>query len=218
MPRAALATLAGGALLALIAVLGAAAADERRFSFALEVQPRLVVAVAGPGEEACQRGIEVEAAFDVVEVLLGTYARPGPALAISVRGSGSRRLLARGLIPAGAGDNQPARGRLDREVPDAGRVDVCVRNAGRRRVAFYGGSIFDSASTATIGGEPAGDIVMSFHRAEPRSVLSTVPEMPGRAAILRPDPIGAWTFWLMVAALVLGGPMLLGAALLRAAR
>lgn len=213
MRRAALFALGAGVVLAVVAVIVVGAVDDRRFAFSLEVRPALVVAVAQPGEEVCQRDVEVEAEFDVVELLLGTYARPGPPLAVTVRRTGSSALLARGALPAGARDNQSARARLDRPVPDGARVDVCARNGGSHRVAYYGGSIFDAPSSGFVGAEPAGDLVLRFHRTEPRSVLSIVPEMPGRAAVLRPDPLGPWAFWALLATVVLGLPLLLGLAL-----
>jgi hypothetical protein len=218
MRRAALATFALGAALALLAVVWVAAGDERGASFSLEVESRRVVAVAAPGEEACQRGLEAEADFDVVEVLLGTYGRPGPPLAVSVRRSGSASTLARGRLAAGARDNASARVRLDRTVDDGERVDVCTRNEGERRVAFYGGLIFDVPSRASVASRPAGDLVLGFHRSEPRSMLSLVPEVPERAAVLRPDPVGPWTFWILLAAMALGVPLLLGFAVRAALR
>ena len=217
MRRGGLLTLAGGVVLALAALVLVAATDERRLAFTLEVSPVAVAAEARPGEEACQRGIEAEAEFDEVDLLLGTFARPGPPLTVTVRRSGSAAVLASGVLPAGAKDNRRAGARLDRRVPEGTHVDVCARNDGSHRVAYYGGSIFQAPSSGFVGSRPAGDIFLVFRRDEPRSVLSLVPEMPRRAAILRPEPLGAWTFWALLAAVPLGLSVLLGLALRRAA-
>ena len=218
MRSRAVAVLAAGCALGTGALALGAAADERSLAFTLNVAPLGPVAVAQPGEEACQRDVQVAARFDVVQILLGTFARPGPPLTVTVRESGGRRALAAGTLPAGAPDNRAASVRLRPAVEEGQRVDVCVRDDGAHRVALYGGFPYDDPiGDAFVGGRPAaGDIRMSFYRSEPRSALSLLPAMFGRAALFRPDPFGPWAFWALLAVVALGVPMLLGAALRRA--
>jgi hypothetical protein len=197
-----------------VALVLAAGADERRLAFALNVRPERPVAVAAPGQEACQRGIESSAPFQSVGLLLGTYARPGPPLDVTARRTGARTVLASGRLPAGAADNRGASVRLDREVPEGGFVDVCARNAGERRVAFYGGPTIESPGHAFVDGRPAtGDMQIVFHRGEPATALSLVPDMFERAALFRPPGVGAWTFWVLLAGVAVAVPLLLAWAL-----
>ena len=57
---------------------------------------------------------------------------------------------------------------------------------------------------------------MRFPTAKPESALSRLPAAFRHAAPFKLGDIGAWTFWLLAAALLLGAPLLLGRALLRA--
>lgn len=207
----------GAAAIAFVVFL--AQREQRDFAFTANVRATHVVATAVPGEEACQRGLGTSARFDIVEVLLGTYARPGPPLAVTVREHESGRALARGRLSAGASDNTGARGLVEPPVERGRDVDVCFRNEGKRKVAFYGGAPEDTPGHAYQGSRPGGgDMRLVFFRRESRSVLSQVPEMFERAAVFRPDPVGAWTFWVLLALVAGGVPGLLALALRAALR
>jgi hypothetical protein len=217
MRRRAVVVLLGTCAAGVVALALTASADERRLAFNLNVQPERPVAVLPAGGSACQRLIATPARFDVVEVLLGTYARPGPPLTIVVRDHAARRILASGALAPGAADNKPALVPMGPAVAKGRLIDVCVENRGVRRVALYGGPRTDSTSEAFQDGRPLpDDIRILFHRSEPRSALSLVPEMFRRANLLRPDPIGVWTFWALLAAVGIGVPLLLAAGLRRA--
>lgn len=203
-----------------IALLAAVAAtDERSLAFTINTRVVEHVAVAAPGREACQRGIEAAEEFDVVQLRLGTGASPGPPLAVTVRDAGSGRVLARGAVPPGARDNVNAAARVEPAVRQGELFDVCFRNDGKTQVGFYGGPTNESPGQAFVGARPAdGDIRVVFLRSEPRSALSLVPDMFERATRFRPDPVGAWTFWALLAAVAAGIPALLTLALRRAGR
>jgi hypothetical protein len=207
---AALTVLAGVAVLVVLA-----ATDERRLAFTLSVRPSGVAAVVPPGVEACQRDVEVEAPFDEARLLYGTYFRPGPALAVRVLDHASGRVLARGALPPGYPDDRKATARLARAVPEGSRVDVCLRNVGQRRVAVFGGPASDNEpSYATVGGRPLrSDLGMELLRQHPRTVLSLVPSIVRRAALFHPGWVGPWTFWVLLALLLVAFPALLIAAL-----
>jgi hypothetical protein len=217
MRRRALAALLGTCLAGAAAVAIAGAADERTLAFTQDIRAARPVAVVAPGRAACQWGIDSEARFEVVQLLIGTYGRPGPRLRVTVRDNVTGRAMAEGRLAAGAADNKSASVRLRPSVPDGPRVGVCVANDGPSRVALYGGPPGDvPTSYAFVGNRPAdGDIRMIFYRAEPRSALALVPDMVGRAALFRPAPVGAWTFWILLAGMAIGVPLLLGAALRR---
>jgi hypothetical protein len=217
MRRRALAALLGTCFAGAAAVAIVGAGDERTLAFTQDIRAGGPVAVVAPGRAACQWGIDSEARFEVVQLLLGTYGRLGPRLTVTVRDNATGRAMAQGRLGPGAADNKPASVRLRPSVPDGPRVGVCVANEGPGRVALYGGPPDDApTSQAFVGNRPAdGDIRLIFYRAEPRSALALVPEIAERAALFRPAPLGAWTFWILLAAMAIGVPLLLGAALRR---
>jgi len=57
------------------------------------------------------------------------------------------------------------------------------------------------------------DVALELVRAPERSLLSEVPDMFERASLFRPGWMGAWTFWLLLAAVAIGVPSLLARAL-----
>lgn len=210
--------LAGCALgIGLLALV--AGGDERGTAFAFVPRSVTIVAVTQPGEEVCQRGLEAPARFDGVELILGTGMAPGSPLVLTVRETGGSRILARGRVRAGAADNRPAAADLDTAVPAGARIDVCARNLGAREVAFYGGPWYSSPGRAYVGGRRTdGNLRLVFLRSDSPSALSLVPDMFERAALFRPEPVGPWTFWLLLVLIAGGVPLLLAAALRAAIR
>ncbi|MDQ3936740.1 MAG: hypothetical protein M3340_19140, partial [Actinomycetota bacterium] len=103
-------------------------------------------------------------------------------------------------------------------VRSGGAVDVCIRNAGTRRVALYGAPDRDIPGTVgELGGRPLdADLRLRFLRTEPRSALALVPDVLERATLFRPGIVGTLTLWILLAATLAGVPLLLALALLRA--
>lgn len=214
MPSRTLASVLAPCVVVALALVLAAAGDERELAFTHNVRPTHGVVEMAPGGEACQWGIEAAAEFDVVEPLIGTHGRPGPPLALAVRELGSGRVLARGRIPGGARDNRLVRGRVAPPVAEGRAVGVCFRNEGAAPVVFYGGPSGEAPGHAFAGMHAgAGDMRLAFYRGEPRSALASVPDMFRRAALFRPEPVGAWTFWLLLVLVGAGVPLLLARAL-----
>lgn len=189
--------------LGLLALLAAAALDERERAFTLGLPPVRIAAELTPGERACHRGIDVPASFSRVRLATSSFGRTGPALTVTAGN-------ARGTVPAGYPDNSTVEVRVG-EVAAGERIDVCVTNDGDHRVALYGSPtdtshdhIFDEDLTPEIG--------VTFLREEPRSMLALVPDAFERAALFRPAWVGAWTFWVLLGLVVAGLPLLLMAA------
>ena len=199
-------TVAGVLALAVVAV-----AHSTSLAFTLGVARAAAVARLGPGEQACQRPIDVPSggAFDRVALGVGTYGRPGPPLRVTVRASSGGGVLASGALAGGYPDRAHARVRLDRTVR-APRVSVCVENRGRDRLGVYGDAdLAARTSTAVKDGRTLRrDLSLVFERA-PRSVASEVPTMLERAALFRFPGLGAWAYVTLAVLLVVGGPLLL---------
>lgn len=194
--------------LALIAVL-----THTSLAFTLGVIRAAPAVTLAHGQQACQRPIDVPAggAFDRVGLSVGTFQRAGSPLAMTVQDMGGR-VLGRGTLAGGYPDiaSVPVHHvPLDRTVGE-GRVAVCVRNEGERKVALYGNA--DAAarsSSAYKDGRPAKvDLSLEFERSS-RSWASELPRMLDRAALFRAPWLGPWAYWILAVALAVGAPWLL---------
>ncbi|HZO59469.1 MAG TPA: hypothetical protein VFB51_07250 [Solirubrobacterales bacterium] len=214
--RSGIVALAAVAACAVVGLLAVALTDDRDLAFTLGVQASQPAAVIGRGDAACQFPIDASAKARSVKVKVGTYRRPGPPLEFRVSTSGEP---AAGALPAGYRDLTWQEVRLDREVADE-RIAVCVLNRGDRRVALFGGpALAARASAAYVNRrEQPTDIAMVFERGDSRSALSLLPTAFERAALWHPGWAGEWLFWVLLAAVVAGIPVLLAAALARAFR
>ncbi len=177
------------------------------------MRPTAVAALVEPGKRACQRPVDVSAAARSVSFKVGTFGVPGPQLDVDVVTGAERR--AAGVVPAGYGDVTWQRARLDRELREGERVAVCISNRGRRRVALYGGPAQAArTSSAYLGARmlPA-DLALVFERDDGEAAIGLVPAAFERAALWHPGWTGPWVFWVLLGGLVVGVPVLLGAAL-----
>ncbi|MBV9212733.1 MAG: hypothetical protein JOZ25_03705 [Actinobacteria bacterium] len=214
--------LAAGALTALAAV------DGRRLAFAGAANPFGRGAWVGLGTVACQKHIHVEAPFDEIVMQLVAFP-PEPRISVTVRSAADGRALARGDVPRGvAGGWQHVATptvSLSRGIPAGRIVDVCIRSVGRLPVGLFGSPHVTAGSSHAAVISPHGveratgtDIRLVFARRRTRSVLSMVPAMVRRAALFKPGFIGAWTYWVLLAALLVAVPALLVRALWSADR
>ena len=217
--RAALAVLAACAV-GVAVVLLAAATDERHLAFSLAVRPSEPGVEALPQQEACQRDVDVEEPFDSLTILPAAFFHPVPRLVVRVSDRANGALAAAGVLGDGHPENKPTTIELNRSVRRGSRVDVCFRNLGRWKLAFFSGPGTDNEpSFATLDGRYIrSDILIDFLRSRPRTMLDMVPDVFRRAALFHPRWVGAWTFWLLSALLVLLVPLALAAAARSAAR
>jgi hypothetical protein len=94
-----------------------------------------------------------------------------------------------------------------------------VRNAGIRRTAVYGNTLAASPlSGASIGRRQLDTDVAVVFLDDRRSMLAWLPRAFERASVFRPGFVGAWLFWALAAAVLIGVPLLLARALSDAAR
>jgi hypothetical protein len=191
------------AAVGLLAVLAAAALDDRERAFTVGLPPVRIAAELAPGERACRLDIDVPGDFSRLRLATASFRRPGPALSVSA-GPG------RGTVAAGYPDNSTVEVDVG-GVAEGERIDVCVTNEGDHRVALYG-SPPDTPPDHLGDPELVPEIAVTFVRDEPRSMLALVPDAFERAALFRPAWVGAWTFWLLLGLVVAAVPPLLAAA------
>ena len=184
---------AGCVLLAALALAAIAGSDSRDLAFSPSIRPATLVTRLEPGERACQPGIQREGAFDVVELSHVQLAEQGSATRVVVYDSATRRVLARGFIARRAPISGPVATQLRPALRDGGAIDLCVTNRGPAPVG--------------LAGERKYGIATVFRHSEPRSTLSQLPTIFERAAVFR--PVGAWVYWVLLAALLVGLPALI---------
>jgi hypothetical protein len=196
-------------------LLAVAVADKRDLAFTLGVVPTQVAAPIDPGQPACQQPIDVRAAFSRVRFSLGTFAHPGPPMAVTVKDSATGRTLGRGALAPGYPDNVWSTVEVGR-IPAGRDVSVCFRDLGPLPAAIYGGPDTDMSVATAKGQRMPADMSLVFLREHPASALSLVPDIFRRAALFHPRFVGAWTFWLLAVLFVVCVPALLARALVAA--
>ena len=209
-------------LVAALALALSAAGDKRTLAFSNGVNTFHLASFVGRGYVACERDVHVEGGFDALQLAL--LAAPRRAdLAVTVAPSSGGRPIASGPVPPGSGSRRTsiATVRLSRGIPAGGSVDICVRSRNARRLAAIMGNPDtggDPSHVEVIGphggrAELGTDFHLVFLRDHPRSVLSQVPAIFRRAALFRPGFIGAWTYWVLLAIVLVAVPALLVRAL-----
>jgi hypothetical protein len=186
-----------------LAVLAAAALDERERAFTLGLPAVRLASELAPGESVCRRDVYVPGDFSRVQLATASFRRTGTALTVTAGD-------ARGTVPAGYPDNSTVEVRLG-EIEEGARIDLCVTNAGDRRVGLYG-SPPDTPPDHLNDPELVPEPGLVFLRDESRSMLELVPQAFERAAVFRPAWVGAWTFWVLLGLVAAGLPLLLAAA------
>jgi hypothetical protein len=204
MRRDALVTFAAVLGIAFAVLVALALVSDRSDAFTLGVRADAAVAKLGPGDQVCQRPIEVLDAFDRLDIQLGTYHRPASPYLLVVRSTGRERALAEARVSGGYEDSVVQTVRLSREVPAGREVAVCIRNTAARPVAVYGSSdLANRASTSYLNGKgTGGDLMIVFRLPRSESALDLMPAIVRRASLFH----GAWAspaaYWVLLVLLV----------------
>lgn len=214
----ALAALCAALLVGAATLLVPAATDDHRLAFSRGVRPQQVAVVVNPGERACQRPFLARSGFNAARFQVGTYGRPGPALAVSARDASTGALVGSGALAAGYPDVSVQSVALG-SIPAGRRLTLCIEDRGTYPAALYGGPprVARRGSISLDGRRVNAEMMLDFLR-EPRSMLSLLPTVFRRAALFHPAWVGAWTFWLLLVFLTLLVPVLLARAILAAER
>ena len=210
--RPALVVFAAVFVLGAAGLLVAAGIDDRRLAFTLGVQSTQVATVLQPGSTACQGPIAVPADARSVRFPVGTFGAPGPRLEVFTQTAGVA--AARSSVAAGYADGATVSA-APGGIASGQRIELCVRNAGRRKVALHGGAPAAArTSILEVDGLDVGtDLSLVFERGEPRSMLSALGDAFGRAALFHPAWVSAGQLWVLAALLVTALPAALVLAL-----
>jgi hypothetical protein len=169
--------------------------------------------VIRPGSRLCMGDVAISAQAQQMRLSVGTYFRPGPALAISVRAPGYD---ARARVPGGYKDNSTVVVPLARP-PSSGLVTVCVRNTGMRKLALYAAADrAESRVVVTIDGRHVSPTpALSFNEARPVSIAARAGVTAGRIAVFRGFLDHSWIVWLLALLAVFAAPLLIALGLAR---
>ncbi|MHB8690864.1 MAG: hypothetical protein ACYDHH_06420 [Solirubrobacteraceae bacterium] len=198
--RSTLIAFVSAALVALLALLVAGGSDQRDTAFSLDVSDNTPVAMLAPGRTLCQGPLQARAAF----ASIGVWASPARALDVELRaGTYGRTLGTTELRVSATRTGQLAIPIRSVSLPSGASFSVCIRNAGASAVAFEGGHPTRYSGKLTISGQPSPNAVaMLFARAREPSLISQLPDVFARASLFKLSWVGAWTFWLLAAAVI----------------
>jgi hypothetical protein len=170
-----------------------------------------------PGERLCIAGVTIPAEAEQVRLQVGTFGRPGPALAIDLDAAAYRERLA---VPGGYADSAVVAAAMDPPATDRlGRV--CVAHRGLERIALVGTTEERTRSRpeGRVGATPvAADAYLAFYERGSASALERTGEIVDRMSAFRPGVVAPWLLWPLLALTVVGVPAGVVWAALRAAR
>jgi hypothetical protein len=183
---AVVAVTAGAVIAALIVGL---ATSGRHETGSNQIAPQAYVATVDPGRRLCQSPELVPAGSGSLELNVGTYGRPGPPLEVMVGGN------ARGNRGGGYHDGWVrvpfAGAAADRRRPEPA-PDVCVRNAGRTRIAVAG-ELAPPGQAARVAGRPAqGLVTLRWRSAHATTWWGDAGTVAERVTFGKAD-LGPWT-------------------------
>jgi hypothetical protein len=151
-----------------------------------------------------------------VRFRVGSYAKPGPPLLVTVKAPGYASTV---RVKAGWEDNIEHQLPLRRPAHDQ-LATLCIRNAGRRKIALYAAADNAQSRVAVfldhkrIGPTPQ----LSFFEGRTRSIAQNAGVTAQRMATFRGIFGHEWIVWALAVLFALGTPILVGAALWGATR
>ena len=202
--------LALGAGFVLLVVIGLA--DHRGFRLRVPSDSQVLVR---PGQERCSSIIRPPGAgADRVRFWArGSGTGPTPPIVVFVRRSRTAQTLADGT--AVEGPPGPRTVRLRGSVAGSRKVVACFLDAGAVPAVLLPPPGTPTRVTVERSDALAdyADIGLELNRGDDRPLLALLPDVFERASLFRPGWVGAWTYWLLLVALVIAVPVLLSRAL-----
>jgi hypothetical protein len=187
-------------IVAIVGLSVAATTDHRNTAFSLDVADNVPVLTLNPNQALCQGVLLARAPFSSIEI----WAEPAALLRVALRTEPRHVILIRRTVAV----SQTPTGRSVLHVGGAGlrmrgRFTVCIRNVGRRAVVFEGGQPSRYSGRLSAGGKVRPLVVaMVFLRSHGPSLASLLPDIFARASLFKLSWVGAWTFWLLLAAVI----------------
>ena len=172
--------------------------------------------VMQPHQRLCMTDVAISAESQEMRFRVGTYFKPGPPLAVTVRSPGYSAGV---RVPAGYADNATLAVPVPRP-PSSRLVTVCIRNDGRRKIALYAAE--DRAQSRVNvfrdGERLPATPSLSFNEHQAHSIAQRAGVTAGRIAVFRGLLDHTWIVWLLVFLTLIVVPVLIAAGLMAAMR
>ena len=211
-PRGPVRTFVLVLLAGFVLLVGIALADHRGYRLYVASDSRVLV---HPGQELCSDLIRPPAAgADRLRFWAGgASGGPAPPILVRVRRSRTAQTLADGTAEAGAAGARTVR--LRGSVAGSRKVVACFLDVGGKSAILSPRPGAPTRVTVERSDDLAdyADIGLELDRSDDRSLLALLPDAFDHASLFRPGWVGAWTYWLLLVALVIGVPVLLSRAL-----
>jgi hypothetical protein len=178
---------------------------ERTQVLSLRVPDSETVATLTPRSAACEGPVGAATGSIQAATIWGASVSRRTTLEVYAR-SGAGGIVARGRAPAGT---VAATQTVDL-VPQTHRnhqVTICVRDAGTAPFMLLGSATNPGVRT-TIGGKRTSAQFSLALLGPRRSTFSGLPLAFSRAALFRPGWVGSWTFWVLLAGLLVAAGLI----------
>jgi hypothetical protein len=157
------------------------------------------------GQQVCFEPAVMDTHSEVAVYRVNTFKRPGSPVGLTITGPGYRFAT---QTPGGYGDGEVQQVPVRAPARDI-QVRICLRNAGKRKIALFGSDDQTKAPfTVTRGREPIGIAVQfAFYERRPVSIATRLPTIFDRMQTFRPGFLGPWLFWPLALLCVVGVPL-----------
>lgn len=162
------------------------------------VAPRYSLPALTPGHQLCMRGLKLPADANGIQLRLA--AQPGASSPVTMRlTAGGRTQVSQGVAPAIGFGGTFHFGAVGRQVS----ATVCLTS--KRPLLAESGMPAASSGTGTayIGKQPIGTLTVLYLHRPSKRLVAVLPTAARRASLFRAGFVGAWTYWLVAALMVL---------------
>jgi hypothetical protein len=201
------------AVAAVAVLLVLAFGGERTRVFALRAPSAQSVATLAPGRQACEGPVSAAAPVHAVQTWGATIVR---TIVLDVRVRSGGAVVATGSSEV---DDKPSSHTtvLHGTVRGGRKITVCVANGGDADYSLVGSPTIDPAVAMRVNGKRSALQFSLALLGSPTDTLSQLHTAFRRASLFRPTWVGVWTYWALLAGLLLAVAAC-GAAVIAAAR
>jgi len=169
-----------------------------------------------PGHPVCFRDVVAERHSEILQYRVSAPNGPAPQMTVTLKGPGYE---AKAVIPPGLLDGQNAQAAIPAPPTDV-PVRVCIRNDGKTPTAlFTSADRTRSRSLAHIDGHTIqASVWFAFYEPRWRAISERVPLTIDRMTVFRPGYAAPWVLWIIAVLFIVGVPIAVVWALVRALR
>lgn len=178
------------------------------------------MAIVGPGQTVCQAPVPVSSRAAGITIWAAGGMSGTPRFLVTVRNAATNARVARSVLTSGSALSAPIvplAGALTHPLSPGRRVSVCLSSTSRGTVNLLGSASGPYSGALTLSGKRSNlALAMLFSAPRSRSLIALLPTVFARAALFHPGWMGAWTFWALLAGLVVAAALSLRSLLLGA--